>query len=228
MALATGVLCLSAQAATPTAAQKAKGQKMTKALTALLQKRIKSPGSKLQLKVVPGARADQGYFTEIYIHAKPARIKDLNFSELTLRARNVRISPTGLLNDNKLRTLSSTTTMRAIVTEAQVTEALSKGQESADKGMKVKFEKNKVHVTGRWKWSWFSGPMDAIGKLRLGSGHTVVADIESLKLNGKQVPAAMKKKFSERVNPLIDYTELPFRPPFKALRFSGNKAIITA
>jgi hypothetical protein len=228
VALATAVLGVSAHAAPLTAAQTARGKQVTAELTRLLRKRIKSPGGTLQLKIVPALRADQGYFKEVFIAATPIKIKKMRFSQLTLRARNVRISPTQLLSAHKIITLASTTTMRAVITSSEVTDALSKGQESADKQMKVAFMGDRVRVNGTWKWSWFSGPMEAIGRLRLGASHTVVADIQSLKLNGKQVPQGMKNKFSERINPLIDYTELPFRPPFKRIRFSGNKAIISA
>jgi hypothetical protein len=228
IALSLGALSASSQAAPLTAEQKDKARKVTSKLTELLHKRIKSPGGTLQIRVVPAARADQGYFKEIFIDAKPARIKKLYFSALTLRALNVRISPTALMNDRKITTISSQTTMRAVVTEEEVTQALAKGRESADKGLKVKFEGDRIRVTGRWQMSWFSGPMEAVGRLKLGSGHTVVADIETLKLNGANVPMAVKNKFSEKINPLIDYNSLPFRPPFKTLRFSGAKAIISA
>ncbi len=95
--------------------------------------------------------------------------------------------------------------------------------------LKVKFsDTGQVRVTGLWKWSWFSGPMEAIGKLRLGPNYTVVADVQTLKLNGANVPPAAKNRFQERINPLIDYRDLPFRPPFKSLKFSAGKAFITA
>jgi hypothetical protein len=225
-----GSLYVSPARAVPlTAAQKAKGQQITALLTKTLRHRITSPGGHLQLRVVPATRADQGYFSEIFISAKPAQIKKRRFSELILRARNVRISPSALLSEDKdIVTLASQTTMRAVVTEGELTAALAKGQDSADKGLRVQFVGNDlVRVTGNWKWSWFSGPMDATGRLRLGSGHTVVADIYTLKLNGRNVPQGLKNKFSEKINPLIDYTDLPFRPPFKNLRFSGPKAIIS-
>jgi hypothetical protein len=225
---AAGVLGTPAHAAL-TAAQKAKAQQVTNKLTRLLRRHITSPGGHLQLKVVPGARPDLGYFSEVFIAAKPAQIKKRRFSEFTLHARNVRISPTALLADhNSIVTLTSQTALRAVITEDELTAALAKGRDSADKGLHVHFiGNNNVRVTGTWKWSWFSGPMDAIGKLRLGAGHTVVADIQSLKLNGREVPQGLKNKFSERINPLIDYTDLPFSPPFKTLRFAGGKAIIS-
>jgi hypothetical protein len=229
-ALLLGVLAARADAAPLTAAQKAKAQEVSAKLEKILRHRIKSPGGQLQLKIVPSTRADLGYFKEIFIAAKPAQIKRRRFSELTLHARNVRISPSALLADDDpgIVTLSSQTSMRAVVTEDELTAALAKGRDSADKGLRVKFVGDgRLRVTGMWKWNWFSGPMDALGKLHLGPGHTVVADIQSLKLNGREVPQAVKNKFSERINPLVDYTDLPFRPPFKTLRFVGGKAVIT-
>src|SRR5690606_37703412 len=83
--LATGVLLLPAQAA-PTA------QAATEALRSALKSRISSPGGNLVIKITPGARASQGYFQEVYISAKPAQIKRRRFSELAMRARNVRLS----------------------------------------------------------------------------------------------------------------------------------------
>ena len=203
-------------------------QQNTKALEAALRKRIQSPGGKLTIKIVPGSRASQGIFQDVYVSAKPAQIKKRRFSELVMRARNVKMS-LAALKKGDLETISSQTKLRAIVTEAELTQALARGQDSKDKNIRVKFQKNnQVRVTGNWKWGWFSGPMEAVGKLKLGSNYTVVADIKTLKLNNANVPANLKTKFQDRINPLIDYRDLPFRPPFKALQFIGDKAYITA
>lgn len=216
-----GALVLPSNAA-PTA------QNVTEALDGILKKRITSPGGNMVVKITPGPRAAQGYLQEVYISAKPAQIKKRRFSELVLRARNVRLDVDKLMN-GKIETLSSQTHLRATVTESELTQALARGQDSADKNLRVKFQNNgSVHVTGYWQWGWFSGPMEATGKLRLGPGYTVVADIATLKLNGANVPAALKSKFEERINPLIDYEDLPFRPPFKTLTFKGDKAFIAA
>ncbi len=209
-------------AAAPTA------QSVTGALENALKKRITSPGGKMSIKITPGARAAQGYFQEVYIEAKPAQIKKRRFSYLAMRARNVRLDVNKLMKGD-IETLTSQTTLRATITESELTQALARGQESADKNLRVKFRNDgSVRVTGNWSWGWFSGPMEAIGKLRLGPNYTVVADIATLKLNGTNVPAGLKDKFQERINPLIDYEDLPFRPPFKSLTFKGDKAFIAA
>src|SRR5690606_2188059 len=114
-------------------------------------------------------------FQEVYISAKPAAIKKRNFSELVMRARNVRLD-VGQLMKGELETLSSQTSLRATITEGELTSALARGQGSADKKLRVKFSNTgQVRVTGLWNWGWFSGPMEAIGKLRLGPNYTVVA-----------------------------------------------------
>ncbi len=216
-----GVLALPSQAA-PSA------QAVTEALKIALKNSISSPGGNMVVKITPNTKSAQGYFSEVYVAARPAKIKKRQFSEFVMRGKNVRLD-VGKLMKGHIKTLSSQTTLRAVVTESELTQALAKGRSSADKGMVVKFAGNgAVRVTGNWKMSWFSGPMDAVGKLKLGPNYTVIADIDSLKLNGKTVPVGVKNKFQEKINPLLDYEDLPFRPPFKSLTFAGNKAIITA
>lgn len=204
------------------------GARVTQALENYLRKRISSPNGKLELKITPSAKADQGYFTEVLIVARPAKIKKRQFSLLRLRATNVRINPNALLNDNDLETISSQTTLYAEVTAQELTRALASGKESSVMNLKVNFKGDLIEVSGNYNWSIFSGPFTATGKLRLASRHQIVADIQSLKINGVEAPAFIKNKFSERINPLIDYTDLPFKPPFRKLVIQGNKAIVYA
>ena len=219
--VAAGVLALPSHAAPSS-------QAVSDALKKALKQSISSPGGNMVVKITPGSKTAQGYFAEVYVAARPAKIKKRQFSEFVMRAKNVRLDVSKLMKGH-IKTLASQTTLRAVITEGEITQALAKGQSSGDKGLKVKFAGNgAVRVTGKWKLSWFSGPMDAVGKLRLGPNYTVVADISSLKLNGKQVPVGVKNKFQQKINPLLDYEDLPFRPPFKTLKFSGSKAIITA
>lgn len=204
------------------------GSRVTQALEQYLRKRISSPGGQFQLKITATPRAEQGFFQEILIAAHPVEIKKMRFSQLQLRARNVHISPTALLQNNELKTLSSDTTLYAVVTADELTQALSGGKDSSVMNLSVKFKGNQIEVSGNYNWKLFSGPFTATGKLRLASGHKIVADIESLKINGFEAPDFIKSKFSDRINPLIDYTDLPFQPPFRKLVIQGNKAMVYA
>lgn len=204
------------------------GARVTQALENYLRKRISSPGGNLELKINPSAKADQGYFTEVLIVAKPAKIKKRQFSLLRLRAKNLHINPNALLKNNELETLSSTTTLYAEVTAQELTKALAGGKDSSVMNLKVNFKGDLIQVSGNYNWGIFSGPFTATGKLRLGSNHRILADIQSLQINGFEAPAIIKNKFSERINPLIDYTDLPFKPPFRNLVIQGDKAIVYA
>jgi hypothetical protein len=211
-----------------TAAQKAKGQQVTAELERLLRQRVSSPGGKLTLRLTPGARADRGEFTEIFATGRPAQVRKLRITEMTLRARNVRISPTALLQQKEIRTLTSDTSLRAVVTEDDLTNLLARGKHTREMGLKIKFNGDRIRVAGNFHWGWFSGPVVGVGKLRLGSNYKVYFDIVSLQLNGAEVPAFIKGKFSDRINPVIDYEDIPFRPRFKSLQFNGKSAILTA
>jgi len=202
--------------------------RVTTALEQYLRKRISSPGGKLEIKITPTAKSDQGYFQEVLIAARPVEIKKMRFSLLRLRAKNLHIDPKALLSQHDLKTLSSTTTLYAEVTADELTKALSHGKDSSVMNLRVRFVGQQVQVSGDYNWGLFSGPFTATGKLRLASGHKIVADIQSLKVNGFETPEFIKNKFSERINPLIDYTDLPFKPPFKKLVIKGNKAIVYA
>jgi hypothetical protein len=204
------------------------GARVTQALENYLRKRITSPGGELNIKITPGTKSDQGYLKDVLIVAKPARIKKKQFSLLRLHATNVHIDPRALLDDNDLETISSTTTLYAEVTDEELTRALAGGKKSSVMNLKVNFRGNLIQVSGNYNWGIFSGPFTATGNLRLAPGHQIVADIQSLKINGFEAPAFIKQKFSERINPLIDYTDLPFKPPFRKLVIQGNKAIVYA
>jgi hypothetical protein len=204
-------------------------QRVMTALTRVLQGKISSPGGKMQLILRPTARAGQGYFSEIYLAAHPAAFKKkMRISELVMRARNVRVDVPHLLREGKVNTLASTTTLRAVITENDLTSLLASGKHTASMGLRVKYIGDRMRVTGNWNWGWFSGPVIGIGRLRLAPGYKINFDILSLKLNGAEVPQFVKNKFSEKLNPVIDYEEVPFQPHFRGVKVQGSKATVYA
>ena len=210
-------------------ASDAAGQKVTSSLVNAIAKTIHGTSVPLKLKVVPGARAGQGYFNEIFLSARPGKVKKLPVSELSVYARNVHVDVPYLSSDDKVRTLASTTTLRAVITEKDLTELLAKGRSTGSMGLSVKYLPGcRFRVAGNWNWSWFSGPIVAVGKLRMASNNTIDVDVQTLKLNGAEVPAFLKTKFADKLNPVLDYNDVPFQPHFKTLTVNGNKAIITA
>ena len=197
----------------------------------ILRDRVSSPNKSLKMVVRPTSRSHDGYFSEIIVEGKPVRIKKLSVAEFSLRAQNVRISLAGL-KEQKIRTLQSNTKFRAVVTENDLTQMFARGKATRNMGLKAKYLKDPkngdvMQVSGNWKWTWFNGPVTGIGKLRVTKDNQVYADIISLKLNGAEVPGFVKNKFSESLNPVLDYNDVPFQPRFRTLTVQGSKAILS-
>ena len=214
-------------------AQQQRGLAVTARLKRFLSRRISSPGGKLTMNIKPGARPDLGQFSEIVIAGNPMQLKKkLRISEFSMRARNIRIDTAALMreDDRELKTLKATTSVRAVLTEDDLTTMLARGRRSKEMNLLVRFQGDRIRVSGNWNWGWFSGPVTMIGKLRLAKsagGNQVFFDILSLRLNGAPVPSFMQNKFSEKLNPLISYDDLPFLPQIRSIRFVGNKAVLS-
>lgn len=219
------------RAATTPPPQNAKAQQVTAALTKFLHKKLSSPNGSLRIVAKPGARADAGYFSEVAIYGKPALLKKrMPISELQMRATNVHISPSMMLRERKpdLVTLASTTSLRIVITENDLTQMFANGKSTANMNLKAKFLGDRLRVAGNMKLGWLNGPVVATGKMRVGADHMIYIDLLTLQLNGVEAPAALKSSFSDRLNPLISANDLPFRPIFKPLKFDGPRVIITA
>jgi hypothetical protein len=210
-----------------TAADKQVAQQVEKAL----RSRYTSPNKSLRLVVQPTTRSREGYFSEIIIEGKPVQIKRLRVSEFSLRAKDVRVKLESL-KKNKVHTSQAKTRFRAVVSENDLTHMFAQGKHTRAMGLKAKYIKDATHgdvlqVAGNWKWSWFNGPVTGVGKLRITKDNQVFADIISLKLNGAEVPGFVKNKFSDSLNPVLDYNDVPFQPRFNQLKVQGSRAILT-
>ncbi len=203
---------------------------VTQQVEQILRTRISSPNKNLKLVVRPTSRSRDGYFSEIIIEGKPIRIKKLSIAEFSLRAKDVRISVAGL-KEQKIRTLQSNTKFHAVVNENDLTQMFARGKHTKGMGLKAKYLKDPAHgdvlqISGNWKWTLFNGPVTGMGKLRVTKDNQVYADIISLKLNGAEVPGFVKDKFSESLNPVLDYNDVPFQPRFRTLTVQGTEAIL--
>ena len=206
----------------------AKGQRVTSQVKSMLRNMIKNPaGGGVNISVVPNARAGEGYFDRISIKGAPLKFKKLYVSEFSLDARNVKINVPDLYNVRKIRTSRSTTTLRAVISEDDLTKMLASGKSTKSMNLRVKYIGDKIRVTGNLNYGLVNGPVTGLAKLRQGANHKVYLDIISLQLRGVESPGFVKDQFSNRINPVIDYQDLPFNPPFRTLKVVGNKAYLS-
>ena len=206
----------------------AKDKRVTAQIENILRDLVKNPsGGGVSISVVPSARAGEGYFDRISIKGAPLKFKKLYVSEFALDARNVKVDVPALSSVRKIRTSRSTTSLRAVISEDDLTKMLASGKATKSMGLKVKYVGDKMRVTGNLNYGLVNGPVTGLAKLRQGGNHKVYLDIISLKLRGVESPAFVKNQFSNRINPVIDYQDLPFNPPFRTLKIVGNKAYLS-
>jgi len=84
-----------------------------------------------------------------------------------------------------------------------------------------------MRIRGHLNYAFLSGPITGEARLRKTNDHNVYLDILSMQLRGVEVPGFVKDQLSNRINPVINYSTLPFNPPFRHLRVVGNKAILS-
>ena len=206
----------------------AKDKKVAAQVEGILRNLVKNPnGGGVNISVVPNARASEGYFDRISIKGAPLQFKKLYVSEFSLDARNVKVDVPALSSVKKIRTSRSTTSLRAVISEDDLTKMLSRSKSTKSMGLKVKYVGDKMAVTGNLNYGLVNGPVSGLAKLRRGADSKVYLDIISLKLRGVESPAFVKNQFSSRINPVIDYEDLPFSPQFKTLKVVGNKAYLS-
>ncbi len=224
----TVLLLSAAEPAVSAPALDAADNRVTAALTRVLRARVTSPGG-LKLTIKPTTRASEGYFAQIAMAGKPTKIKNLQLSELTLDARNVRLDVPALLRNNDINTLQATTTFRAVVSESDLTRVMAQGKATQDMKLRVKYlPDGRMKVTGQLNYTLVNGPVQGIGRLVLKPGSKVNLEIQSLKLRGHEVPQFIKDQLSSRINPVIDYADVPFKPRFRSLKVVGSRAILSS
>lgn len=203
-------------------------QRVAAELTRVLRARITSP-SGVKITVKPTDRSSEGYFAQVAMASKNAKIKKLPLSELTLDARNVRIDVPYLRRENGIRTLAATTNFRAVVSENDLTNLLAQGKSTKDMKLRVKYlPDGRMRVSGQLNYTLVNGPVQGIGRLVLKPGSKVNLEIQSLKLRGAEVPGFIKDQLSSRINPVIDYADVPFKPRFRSLKVVGTRAILSS
>jgi hypothetical protein len=195
-------------------------------LEEVLHREVKSPGGFLKIAIHSGARAASGHIDSVRIDAAPVQFKRLRLTSFAMKATDVVLDVPFLRKEHKIRTLSAKTSLRAVITEDDLTRALSQGRATKNMGLKVKFIGDKMSVTGTLNFPLINGPISGIGRLRLAPGHKVNLDVLSLKLRGVEVPQFVKNQFMDHVNPVLDYKDLPFNPPFKGVKVEGSKATL--
>ncbi len=167
----------------------------------------------LQVVVVPfdnQALTDEGRFEAIKITVDKAEFEGVMMHDLFLKAYDAKIHLPTLFQKTKLFTTQvKRTDIRATLTESELNEAL-KTKDMPVQNFKVKFNNGKLEATGTYRLVWGNN-LKMIGRLdpKADGVHFVA---EKLWVNGLAIPVGQIRKVLDRMNPLIDIADLPFKP----------------
>jgi len=184
-----------------------------------------------EIKIIPydnTALAGEGRLKAVVIRSAPAMIKKVPAEEIDMRADDVRIDVKKLLKDDDIVTISTARTrLNAIISESNLDSLFARGRSTKDMKLKTKFDGGKVTISGTWKLFMFKGPIRTVGKLAVTADNNLNYELESLKLNHAEAPASLKKQFMQRLNPVVEFSDMPFKPKVQSIAFKGSKVYVS-
>ncbi|MBI3922597.1 MAG: DUF2993 domain-containing protein [Armatimonadetes bacterium] len=210
-----------------------KGDRVLHALEQHVRARISNPENPkaAEIKIVPydsEASTAKGRFKTIIVRSSPAKIKHVPIEEINLRADDVTIDVDQLLKKDDLDTKKSgKTTVEGTVSADNLNALFAGGKATHDMNLKARFEDGKVKISGYWKLFMFKGPIQTVGRLILTKKNTLDFEMDSLKINNREAPKSVKDQFMERLNPVVQFDDIPFRPKITTLTFKGDKVFVS-
>ena len=182
----------------------------------------------LQVTLVPfndQALTDQGRFEAIKITMDKAEFEGVLMHDLFLKAYDVTVHLPTLFDRTKLFTTQcKRTDISATLNESELNEAF-KTKDMPIQNFKVKFNNGKLEVTGNYRLVWGNN-LKMIARLDpKDDGVHLVA--EKLWVNGLAIPVGQIKKVLDRMNPLIDIGQLPFKPRVDKIEINADTVSVS-
>jgi len=177
---------------------------------------FKCTGLKVVVQTFDDPQAVQeGHLKLVHITVTRADFEGITMHELSLKAYDVKLVVSALLEQNKLLTnRAKNMTMHARFTEAEMNEAL-KTKKMPIQSFQVHFQDGKLVATGTHRFL-VGNQLKMIAHLEpKDDGVHLVA--EKVWVNGLPLPVGQLKKIIDKMNPLINLERLPFHPKAKTI-----------
>lgn len=174
--------------------------------------RSKSEVEKLQIKIVPFASdywTQRGRFKAIVVSADKLTRKHISIRNVSIKAYDVTLNIDKLYSKGDVETTSrKKTILAARVYKNDLNKLLAK-KKSTIRNLQVEFENNKLVFTGKYR---FGAKLRLVGALKIEKHRQVNFVPTAASLNGIPLPAGPLRQVLGKLNPLIDFYELPLRP----------------
>jgi len=167
---------------------------------------------------------DKGYLKSILMQADVAKWKGVALRPIYLRSEDVVLDLPALLVDNKLETKSSKkTTFLAKISEADLN-GLFKKKNMPIKNPKIELGQGDVTFTGTYQVGRLGSNLKLNGVFTVKNETHLWFTARKGWVSGIPLPAALLNQVLSLLNPLLDFSELPFSPRVKKFEIK-DKAI---
>ena len=167
----------------------------------------------LKVQVIPHADPallQQGRLQTVVITVKKADKNGVIMNDLYLKAIDVTVSLDALFRLGKLRTQSrKSTDIKATIKEGELNEAFARAEIPIEQG-NITFENGKVVATGVYKFI-FGNKLKIIARL-VPKSDGVHFEAEQAWVNGLPLPVGQVRALLAKMNPIIDFADIPFSP----------------
>lgn len=178
----------------------------------------------LQIKVLPFASdywTQRGRFKAIVVSADKISRKGVNIRKIYIKAFDVTLDIAKLYEEGDIETTSRrNTVLAARVYKSDLNKLLAK-KKSAIKNLHVEFQDNHLVVTGKYRLL-FGHSLRMVGILKILDHRQINFVPTSASVNGIPLPAGPLRGVLSKLNPLVDFAELPLRPKVDKIEIHDN------
>lgn len=158
-----------------------------------------------------------GKFSKIIIKMKRPTINDLKIEKATFVFQDITLDMGALWNNYQLLPKSGgSAALAGLIKEEDINEFLvEKTDKTGVSNPNIKFEKGKLNLSGKIKTGFFGMPVtinvNSAGKFILrDNGQRIDYVTNSVKVNRAPLPAFIRNKVIQTINPVLDLSILPF------------------
>jgi hypothetical protein len=225
--LASSVSRAFAAGTSPPATGPVRPERVVAALEKYIKTKFEEPRNlKIKLALFDDPqRLQRGHFREVAITTDSALFDGIAMEDLLLSAKDVMIDLPALFSRNHLETTQREHgIIRATVTEAHLNKAFQSVKMPIH-DFQMSFVENGVVATGTYKF--------IVGN-RLQMHATLEPKPDGIwflcqraSVNGLALPSGQVRALLNKMNPIIDFTKLPFSPKVRKIAIDGEKKVLS-
>jgi hypothetical protein len=181
----------------------------------------------LVVEVVPyesQSETDKGHFKSILLKADVAKWKGLAIRPIYLKSQDVVLDIPKLVKDEDIVTKScKKTTFKARMGETDLNGLFQK-KKMPIKNPKIDLGKGDVTFTGTYQVARLGSNLKLVGEFDVKNETDLWFSVKKAWISGVPLPSSVLNQVLKLVNPLINFSELPFSPRIKKFQIE-DKAV---